>query len=179
MPKAKKQIPTVKPYGKENLKSALKAVRDGSTIRQASQTFRVSKSIILTKLSGKYPEDCRNGRPKTLSSEIEESLVRVDTWMSVSMEFYSKRSSPGLDSVQILCKMMNLTNNFTDGRPGDMWFRNFLASHPQDSNRKPPIFSVARAIVTADDLKRWFRSVYSVLEKENKPNRVYKKKRAQ
>ncbi|GAB0086151.1 hypothetical protein DMENIID0001_001470 [Sergentomyia squamirostris] len=52
MPKAKKKIPTVKPYGKENLKSALEAVRNGSTIRQASQTFRVPKSIIQTKLSG-------------------------------------------------------------------------------------------------------------------------------
>ncbi|GAB0093803.1 Zinc finger C2H2 superfamily [Sergentomyia squamirostris] len=166
MPKAKKQIPTVKPYGKENLKSALKAVRDGSTIRQASQTFRVSKSIIHTKLSGKYPENCRNGRPTTRSSEIEESLVGVDTWMCVQMEFYSKRSSPGLEGVQILCKTMDLSNNFRDGRPGDKWFRNFLASHRQDSNRKPQSFSVARAIVTADDRDG---CVFSVLEKENKP----------
>ncbi|GAB0091373.1 hypothetical protein DMENIID0001_062090 [Sergentomyia squamirostris] len=159
MPKAKKKIPTVKPYEKKNLKRALEAIRDGSTIRQASQTFRVSKSIIQTKLSGKYPENCPNERPTTRSSEIEESLVGVDTCMSEQMEFYSKRSSPGLDSVQILCKMMNLSNNFTNGRPGDMWFRNFLASHQQDSNHTPQSFSVARAIVTADDLKRWFRSV--------------------
>ncbi|GAB0087761.1 hypothetical protein DMENIID0001_021060 [Sergentomyia squamirostris] len=110
MPKAKKKIPTVKPYGKENLKSALEAVRNGSTIRQALQTFRVPKSIIQTKLSGKYPENCRNGRPTTRFSEIEESLVGLDTWMSVQMEFYSKRSSPGLEGVQILCKMMNLSN---------------------------------------------------------------------
>ncbi|GAB0090092.1 Zinc finger C2H2 superfamily [Sergentomyia squamirostris] len=167
MSKAKKKIPTVKPYGKENLKRALEAIRDVSTIRQASQTFRVPKSIMQTKLSGKYPENCRNGR-STRSSEIEESLVGVDTWMSVillMMEFYSKRSSPGLEDVQILCKIMNLSNNVTDGRPGDKWFRNFLVSHPQDSNRKPQSFSVARAIVTADDRDG---SVFSVLEKENK-----------
>ncbi|GAB0086707.1 hypothetical protein DMENIID0001_008620 [Sergentomyia squamirostris] len=175
MPKAKKKIPTVKLYGKEDLKSALEAVRDGSSIRQASQRFRVPRSTIHTKLSRKYPEDCRNGRPATLSSEIEESLVEwivgcADRWQPIQKDQV-------LDSVQILCKLLNLQNNFTDGRPGDVWFRNFLARHPQISKRKPQSFSVARAEVTADDLKRWFRSVEMYFTEHNlldiPPHRIF------
>ncbi|XP_055707136.1 uncharacterized protein LOC129804094 isoform X4 [Phlebotomus papatasi] len=144
-----------KPYTKEGLRNALKCVRDGSTIAYASKTFNVPRTTLHNKLTGKYPEECPNGRPATLSKEQENELVMwiqgcADGWHPIGKEQI-------LDSVKLICKIYKIPNQFANGRPGDVWFRQFLKRHPELNVRKPKSYSLAKAVVTAEDLTEWFQ----------------------
>ncbi|GAB0090973.1 hypothetical protein DMENIID0001_057610 [Sergentomyia squamirostris] len=175
MPKTKNKVPKEKPYDHTDLQRALEAVREGSTVSQASRMSRVPRTTINNKLSGRYPEDCSHGRPSILSCEVESELLEwalgcADRWHPISKEQI-------LDSVKILCETLKLPNSFTGGRPGYTWYKNFLTRHPELSERTPQNFSVPRASVTSSDLKEWFQSVEESLRKNNlmdvPPQRIF------
>ncbi|XP_055700926.1 uncharacterized protein LOC129800511 [Phlebotomus papatasi] len=176
MPKGTKQkIPKNKPYSKEDLKNALKCVQGGSTITYASETFNVPRATLYNKLSGRYPEDCHNGRPTTLTKEQEEELVMwilgcAEGWHPIGKEQI-------LDSVKIICKTFKIPNYFTDGRPGDAWFRNFIKRHPELRKHKPKFFPLKREVVTAEHLTEWFQKCQEYFTEHNlltiSPDRVF------
>ncbi|XP_055708676.1 uncharacterized protein LOC129804917 [Phlebotomus papatasi] len=176
MPKGtKEKTHKDKPYSKEGLRNALQCVRDGSTIAYASKTFNVPRTTLHNKLTGKYPEECPNGRPTILSKEQEKELVKwilgcADGWHPIGKEQV-------LDSVKLICEVYKIPNHFTAGRPGDVWFRNFLKRHPELSKRKPKSFSLERATVTAEDLTEWFQNCLGYFTEHNllsiSPDRVF------
>ncbi|GAB0087204.1 zinc finger CCHC domain-containing protein 13-like [Sergentomyia squamirostris] len=57
MPKAKKKYPKIKPYAKKDVQAALKALKEGLTVRQAAKTFRVPRQTLLNRLSRRYSDN--------------------------------------------------------------------------------------------------------------------------
>ena len=65
-----------KSYDVESLKNAIiEDVRKGMSIRQAAETYGVSKSTLGDRVSGKVKEDCKPGPPPYLTCLEEEELA--------------------------------------------------------------------------------------------------------
>ncbi|GAB0092623.1 HTH psq-type domain-containing protein [Sergentomyia squamirostris] len=154
-----------KPYTQEDVEKALDAFRSGKSVREASIAFQVPKSTLFNKLIGKSPVVCNIGAPTTLTPEMEKELVQwifdcSDQWHPVTKEQV-------LDSVEIMCTHFKLQNKFTNGRPGNAWFRGFMKRHPELSRRTPENYSVRRANVSRAKVMNWFKNVKEYLDETN------------
>ena len=64
-----------KQWSKEDLKLAIKAVKDGWTIRRAAEEFGVPKSTLYDRVSGHVAFEARSGPPRYLNDQEEKQLV--------------------------------------------------------------------------------------------------------
>ncbi|GAB0091669.1 uncharacterized protein DMENIID0001_065250 [Sergentomyia squamirostris] len=164
-------------YSQSDLEKAIADFRKGKSLRQAAKEYNVPKTTIFNKLTGRYPVVSKVGQPPTLSSETEKELV---TWiLECGDRWHPVTKSQILDSVEVLCQHYQIPNKFTNGRPGNVWYRSFLKRHPDLSKRTPETYSLKRAGVREEDIteSEWFTSVGEYLKQKNlvnlPPNRVF------
>ena len=73
-----------KQYPGDTLKEAVFAVRQGTSVRQASIKYNVPRRTIGNHVNGKVAEDSKPGPKTELSAEEEEALVEYIKYMSNS-----------------------------------------------------------------------------------------------
>ncbi|XP_071645164.1 uncharacterized protein [Temnothorax longispinosus] len=149
-------------YREEDVGKALKAIRDGMPIATASKTYKVPRTTLRNKLSGRAPETSgRVGREAVLGHNIEERLAQ---WLleTSRMGFPINKDSL-LYSVKKLLEKEEHPNPFKDNLPGRKWFEGFLRRHPRVTQKKAEHLCKARAVLTERRIRLWFADIQEQL----------------
>lgn len=72
-----------------------------------------------------------------------------------------------METVEDIIKNTEKEALFKNGKPDQKWFSNFLKRHPVISIREAESVNKARAIVTEESIRVWFRDLQKFL-KNNK-----------
>lgn len=62
-------------YGQADLERAVRAVNLGASVREAAATYKVPRSTIGDRISGKHDVLVRHGRPPAVPREVEDVIV--------------------------------------------------------------------------------------------------------
>ncbi|GAB0097219.1 Leucine-rich repeat [Sergentomyia squamirostris] len=115
-------------YTQDNLIKALAAVKAGMSIRAASRFFKIPKTTLFNKKTGVYPAIAKIGAPHTLKQDEELALTQ---WvLKCEVLGHKVTKCEFLNAIQVLCKLLKIETKFTNGRPGNSWFRSFLKRNP-------------------------------------------------
>ncbi|KMQ88832.1 tigger transposable element-derived protein 6-like protein, partial [Lasius niger] len=149
--------PTLK-YTTDQMREALKAVKTGGiSVRSASIKYNVPRTTLSDKLKNKVPEERKMGPETVLSAIEEEQLIR---WIIVlGKAGFPVTKDHLLDSVKMLITKVGRETPFTNNRPGRHWYQAFMRRHPEISTRAPQNLSKARALVTEEKIKNWFKEI--------------------
>ena len=142
---------------------AYNAVMKGDmSVTRASKHFGVNKKSLLRRTRGDIPVNACVGKATALSSHHEQELAEcIKLLAGWGWGFTSEEVK---NIVRDFTKEMQIDTPFTEGRPGDDWFRGFLMRHPDIVPRKTEHLSNARA--RAEDpevIKHFFQLFHKVL----------------
>lgn len=153
-----------KTYTKESVASALHSIRTNAlSIRKASKEFKIPKTTLLDYLNEKHPRNV--GAPTVLTNQEEQLLIQ---WIiDMGERGFPVSKSQIIESVGNLVKNLGRENPFKHVKPGDKWYVGFVKRHPEVSTRTLQKLTTSRARVTESDIRNWFDTVESYLEKEN------------
>lgn len=131
----------------------------------ASSQCNVPKTTLFSKVKEKSAVDAHKGFKTDLTAEQEN---RIANWI-IEM---GKKGCPVtkktlLDSVEELVKLTGQQTSFKDGRPGRKWYDGFMKRHENLSVRTPQQLTKARASVTEEKVRLWFKSVKEYLGAKN------------
>ncbi|GAB0095042.1 uncharacterized protein DMENIID0001_103710 [Sergentomyia squamirostris] len=164
-------------YTKEMVFHALEAIRQGSSVRQASKQFQIPCTTLRNRLSGKTTSETmgKRGYHSVLGKEIEEELAK---WITDSNErglFVSKDGVYASIDRIIIEKKLQREDVFKNKKPSKMWIYSFR-------NRHPEMIWMHEKFTRADKLtdaavKCWLRDVDNQLGEHSKilacPERVF------
>nr|CAI5853559.1 unnamed protein product [Callosobruchus analis] len=83
-----------------------------------------------------------------------------------------------METVEAIVKNTEKEAAFKNGKPGQKWYSNFLKRHPRIALREAESVTKARAIVTEEAIRAWFRELRQYLKDTNNedilddPNRI-------
>lgn len=143
-------------YSKENVVLALKEVRQGISIAEASRKYHVPESTIRAKKLRLYAD--KKPGPATVLSEKEEKDL-VDWIFYCCKRGFSVSKHQLLESVRVICVETKKKNPFTNNKPGRWWYNGFLKRHPEISTRVSENVCLNRAKVTEKSLRNWFKEI--------------------
>lgn len=143
---------------------AIDSVSDGQTIRGAAKEFGIPYTTLLKKCNGTVGTGLKMGPATLLAASQEEKLV--DWVLSCGRNGIPVKRELLISSVAELFMDRPEENPFKNGRPGRKWLNLFLKRHPQISERIPESINKARALVTPERIRNWFRYVRDHLEEE-------------
>lgn len=152
-------------YSEEDMKRAIEAVNNGSSIKGSAKIFNVPRTTLADKVHGKTPIQRKMGPQSVLSTEEEKLL---EEWIiHLAERRFPVTKDQLLDSVQVLIKRLKRPNPFTNGRPGRHWYEAFLKRHPTISQRTSQNLTSSRSAVTENHIKNWFQEVTTYMEENN------------
>lgn len=167
-------------YDETQLKDAISAVKDGMPVATASKTFGVPRTTLRHKLAGRAPENIsKRGPDCVLGSELENKLCE---WLINCARAGFPLNKDGLFfSVQKLSaeifSQLGDKGPYVDKLPGKTWYTNFMKRHPELSYKQSEYLNKARASVSEDKIRQWFRHTYTLLGEDaevlNDPSRVW------
>lgn len=99
-------------YGKEGLRLPLDDIRNGTPCLASAKQYNVPKTTLIGMIQGIYPEEFRSRAPSVLTVYKENLLMPWIIYMG-SMGF-SVTKDQMLDSICLLVKNLNCSNNFTN-----------------------------------------------------------------
>lgn len=140
-------------------KAFLNAIRDikerGLSVRKAAKKWRVAKSTLQDKLSGKA-EKKRSG-PCTVLTQAEEN--RFAEWLiERAKRGFGATKDEFLDCVKTFIEKDKRETKFTGNRPGNKWYRGFAKRNPQVRLRSARPLDKKRAKITPKDVDEWFEN---------------------
>jgi len=147
-------------YTREDLTMAYDMVKSKvMTLNKAAKRFGIPRTTLGDKLRGKHPLD---KAPKTVLGQDEED--KLVSWLRETTRRGSGRSKAQLlRTVQQILKAEGRPNPFTDDKPGDKWYNNFLKRHPDISRKKPQALGQQRAVITEAAIRGWFAEAEAAL----------------
>lgn len=164
-------------YTDLDVQRALEDIQNGASISESARKFGIPRSTLSEKRSGRLPIEYRMGPPTVLTTEEESLLAK---WIfHVGQAGFPVSKDQLLDSVQMLLNESKRETIFTDNRPGRKWYEAFTRRHPLVAERECQNLTAARASVTEEGLRAWFKEVYQYLENTknvdvlNDPNRIF------
>ncbi|GAB0097216.1 hypothetical protein DMENIID0001_128330 [Sergentomyia squamirostris] len=123
-----KARPKIYQYAEEDMAKAIVAAKTGMSLRRAAKLFKVPHTTLHEKLAENCPIRKRLGQPAALSKEIELALTQ---WIfSCEEQGHIITRQELFDAVQTLCRQMKIETKFTNGRPGRIWYLQFLKRNP-------------------------------------------------
>lgn len=153
-------------YTAENMVLALDAVKKGISVKKAAETYKVPRSSLQHKKQGRGPPpDVQRMGPTTTLREDEEQML-VNWLFHIADAGFPITKSQLLDNVQTLIEKLDRPNLFKSGRPGDKWFHLFLKRHQDVGLRIAQNINRARASVTEESLRNWFKLVRNYCTKQ-------------
>lgn len=152
-----------KTYSSEALDDAVKAVKTNSmSKRRAAAHFKVPRSTLIDKLSGRYS---MTPQPRTILTAEEE--LKVATWLkATSARGCGKNKEELFLAIQKILNSEGRKTVFPDNKPGRSWYHGFLKRHPEVKERKTMVLGEQRAQVTEGKIRSWFREVEANLFKD-------------
>lgn len=165
-----------KKYSKESLELALAAIDRGMSKKLAAKTYNVPRSTL--QFRKKFPNKKSRPGPATILTPTEETTL-VNWLIDCGRKGFPKRKEDLIASVADFIKKDGRPNPFSNGVPGIKWYRLFLERHPELAIRTPEAVTSASAAVAKEDIKGWFKEVYTYLKTNNllgildDPKRIY------
>nr|XP_022314252.1 uncharacterized protein LOC111118860 [Crassostrea virginica] len=130
-------------YDHESLVKAVDEVKNGSlSIRAAAKRFKVPKSTIADKISGRSDLDTNIGRQPALPKFVEDKVVGNVIEASKRGMGISRRQL--FARTHILCSRLKVAA-FKNGAPGRGWWNGLKRRHPEMTIRKPEKLGNSRA----------------------------------
>lgn len=115
------------------------------TYKQAQETFNVPRSVICSRISWRVTaqETLGAGRRTVFSSDVEKAIASC---LKARAEMgYPVNKEDLFDLVQQYIEKSQLKTHYKGGRPGEEWFRNFMARTSSIfSLKKPELLQKAR-----------------------------------
>lgn len=162
MPKIRKR------WTEENMEEAIRRVREGETAYQVAKDMDIPISTLSAKSTGKLAMNAKLGGKTILTTEEENLIVQ---WMlNLSSKGFPVTKSNVIANVSALMQKSNRPNPFVNGVPGRKWFSGFLHRHQDISERITHSLGKRRAEITEGDIRGWFASVQTELDKNNLTN---------
>jgi hypothetical protein len=165
-------------YSEDQLRLAIDEIRSGKISQNAaSKKYGIPKATLNNKIRNIVPLERKMGPPPILS-ETEER--RLEDWIiaKAKLGFPMHHDEVQL-AVQNILKASHRENLFHDDKPGRKWLKLFLRRRPSIAKRNTEIISKARAAVTEETIRDWFKNLREYLRKEDleeiasDPTRIY------
>lgn len=154
-----------KKYTRDQLNSALDAVRNGSSVYRASIQFGVPRSTINNKVYGKSSLDKTSG-PGTFLTTEEENVI--ENWiLNLAFRGFPVSKTQLLYSVQLYLNTNKRKTPFLNNLPGRKWYNGYRRRHPKISERVSQNLTSSRAAVTEEKIRNWHADVFKYCEKNN------------
>lgn len=115
-------------YKEEDMKNALQAMADGMKCGKAARTFKVPRTTLRYKYTGKYPKERKMG-PITVLAPHQEKLL-CDWIIHMESHGFPITKCQLLDSVQKLLNDEKRKTVFPNNRPERGWFQKFKKRNP-------------------------------------------------
>lgn len=144
----------------------VEAVQTGSSSRRkAAKDYGIPFSTLNNKVNRKVPVG-RKMEPSSILSNAEETLLV--SWIHAN----AKKSFPIkprtlYETVGDIVLAEKRPTPFKDGRPGEKWFKSFIKRHPDVSERHVESINTARAAVTEENIRQWFKELHQHLQGGN------------
>ncbi|KAJ8955771.1 hypothetical protein NQ318_008645 [Aromia moschata] len=144
-----------KKYDEIQLKNALLAIRNGMPVATASKTLNVPRTTLRHKIAGRAPETiAKRGPDCLLGQSIEDKLC-------VCLKECAGGGFPKLS--REIYKQLGEKGPYVDKVPGKTWYGNFMKRHPELSHKQSEYLNKARATVTEDKIRGWFKKTLELL----------------
>lgn len=158
-------------YDETVLQKALIEINAGNmSINRASQEFNVPKTTIIDRMKGRSSENKRKTGPEPLLSRNAE--IKLKEWVvNIAKCGFPLKKTDLLETVEKIAKDLGKSHLFKDGKPGQKWYMNFLKRHSEISLREAESVNRARAVITEQYIRAWFRDLKAYLE-TNKLNNI-------
>lgn len=135
-------------YSENAIQNAMKAIRDGATIRESSRIYGVPCGTLQDRVF--------------LTKSEEEEIVR---WLIDLAKYgFPRKKEELLDSVQKIVLDSKRRTSFKNGRPGEKWYKLFLNRHPEIALREPEGATKGRSCITEEYIRKWFLNLHEYLQ---------------
>lgn len=153
-------------YSKEALAAAIASVKEGLSIRVVSQRFGIPRATLHDKVSGKSPAvKKKTGPPPILTIEGEQKIAR---WViDIAKSGFPITKSDLIETVTKIAIDIGKIEAFPGEKPGSRWFQGFMKRHPEISQRHAEGINKARALVTEELIRSWFRDFKKFVTENN------------
>lgn len=170
----KYQRKTTQKWTEDDMQNAVKAFREGRSMRHAAELFKVPRTCLRRRLEN---NTLKNKGGQTIFTAEQENALATRITRLCDIGFGMTRE----DVMKVafdFAEGNKIRNNFSKEKrqAGKDWFVGFINRHPL-SLRKPEGLSVARAEgLNKDDVSDYFAKLKTVMEETgvlNKPNLIY------
>ncbi|GBP21797.1 Tigger transposable element-derived protein 6 [Eumeta japonica] len=153
-------------YDTKNIELALKEIKEGNIkIREASKKYKIPRSTIQDRIHKRAKPNVRLGRTSVLSREEE---MEIENWLiKLAKCGFPRKKDDLLDTVQNIIKEDQRRTPFVNQRPGRRWYEGFMRRHPILNERVPEGISKSRAIVSEQQIRKWFQELKTYLKSIN------------
>lgn len=148
-------------YSEDSLDQAIKAVKNGMSIRTAAASFSVPRSTLRDQLKGRHPR--RSGGQCVLSPD-EERIISQNIATMADWGYPVKPFDVRILVKDYLKRKNRIVSVFNDGMPGDDWCRGFL--HRNRSILRQRLcqnISPKRAELSTDTMDAYFENLQQEL----------------
>ena len=141
-------------YTLSQLRDAIDTVKKGMVEYAASRTFGIPYLTLCNKISGRISVKIQYcGYESKLGERIKNKLVE---WFLTSTRIgFAMFVVQLLDIVQKYLNSNNMKTQFTNNRPGKVWFYAFQRRHEQSSQKRGNYINRARGAVTETAIRDW------------------------
>lgn len=101
--------------------------------------------------------------PDTVLSKTEEKEI-VEWCYTIAKSGFPRKMDDLLNTVQVIVKDKGVKTPFKGGRPEKKWYASFLRRNLELAVRTPENLSKGRAIVTKENIKKWFLKLKEYLK---------------
>ena len=164
-------------YTDNAMQDALKAIReDNVPIATACKKYNVPRTSVRNRLNKKTSDHCRRVGPECVLAHTTEK--KIEDWILESAARGFPINKEGLlYSVQKIIEECNLQTVFKNQTPGRKWFDSFMKRHPQITKKQAEFINKARAGVSENKIRQWFRETIELLGPDcnvlENPERVF------
>lgn len=143
------------------------------SIRKAAEKYKVPKSSLSDRITGKIPEGASWGKKPMFTENEESEMVDVAIKRANMGIGFSKPNFFRFAGAVAKAKGVALKS----GRPSDMWWRRMKKRHPEFSLRSPEATSTVRHnAMSRDRLNRYFKALGEIVLSPNfhdQPSKIW------
>lgn len=175
MPRVRKRITEKAKWSEDDLKSAIKEVLDGKSVKSVASKFNIPRSTLRDRLKNGKTSNPEMGRPSIFNKEQEQELTtRV---IKLSNIFFGITITDLRRLAFEVAEELKIKHSFnqTTRMAGEDWLLGFRKRNPQISLRKPSATSISRVTgFNKVEVELFYNNLETLMEKHNfEPTRIF------